>query len=170
MTLFKTVIHLLRDNNATAAAEMAMVMPFLIILMFGSFELGNYFYNEHIVVKAVRDGARYASHRPFTDYTGCGTPPGNLPGDVQTMTRTGQLAPGGTPLLANWTDNNTISVIVTTCDTSGTYSGIYNGQAQGALVVTVTATVPYQSILGTLGIDTTLFNLNATSQAAVMGI
>ena len=52
---------LLASDDAAAAAEMALVVPLLVILMFGSFELGRYFLDEHVVVKAVRDGARYAS-------------------------------------------------------------------------------------------------------------
>ena len=40
---------------------MAMVLPLLLTVLFGSFEVGNYFLNQHAVTKAVRDGARYAS-------------------------------------------------------------------------------------------------------------
>ena len=46
-------------NTGAAAAEMALVLPILIALMFGSFELGNYFLNQHVVTKAVRDGLRF---------------------------------------------------------------------------------------------------------------
>ena len=35
-------------------------------LMFGAVELGNYFLNEHSLVKAVRDGARYAARQDFS--------------------------------------------------------------------------------------------------------
>ena len=50
---------------------MALVMPLLLILMMGSVELGNYFYNEHKLVKSVRDGARYAARQAFTNYASC---------------------------------------------------------------------------------------------------
>ena len=49
------------DRRGAAAAEMALVTPLLLVILFGAVELGNYFYNEHIVVKAVRDGARFAA-------------------------------------------------------------------------------------------------------------
>jgi Flp pilus assembly protein TadG len=62
---------LLRDRKASAAAEMALVMPILLTLMFGSLELGNYFMNEHTLVKAVRNGARFAARQNFTYYTSC---------------------------------------------------------------------------------------------------
>ncbi|MGL5837065.1 MAG: TadE family protein, partial [Sphingorhabdus sp.] len=48
-------------RKGAAAAEMALVTPLLMIIMFGAFELGNYFYSQHVVTKAVRDGARFAS-------------------------------------------------------------------------------------------------------------
>src|SRR3546814_6902005 len=52
---------------------MALVSPMLILLMFGSFELGNYFLDEHVVLKAVRDGARYAARQNFTTMPCSGT-------------------------------------------------------------------------------------------------
>src|SRR3546814_13564998 len=65
---------LARDRSGAAAAEMALVSPMLIILMFGSFELGNYFLDEHVVLKAVRDGARYAARQNCTTMP-CSGPP-----------------------------------------------------------------------------------------------
>ena len=70
--------HLFRDRAGAAAAEMALVTPLLMIIMFGAMELGKYFLDEHVVAKAVRDGARYAARRSFTDYAGCA-----VSGDVQ---------------------------------------------------------------------------------------
>ena len=48
----------LHDTRANAAVEMALVAPLLLAILFGSVELGNYFMNEHELIKAVRDGAR----------------------------------------------------------------------------------------------------------------
>lgn len=166
MTPLKTILEISRDRRASAAAEMALIMPLLFILMFGSFELGNFFYDEHIVVKAVRDGARFAGRQSFTDYAGC-SPSSGMIDNVRNVTRTGQLFAGGTPRLGFWSDPATVTVTVT-C--SGGYGGIYNGLSMGAPVVTVAAAVPYPSLFGSLGIDTTGFTLNAQSQAAVMGL
>ena len=58
-----------KDRCGAAAAEMALVAPMLITLMFGSFELGNYFLSEHALAKAVRDGARYATRIAVTNYS-----------------------------------------------------------------------------------------------------
>ena len=57
-------------DGGAAAAEMVLVLPFLLVLMFGSAEMGNYFLDEHGLVKQVRDGARYASRIPLeANYT-----------------------------------------------------------------------------------------------------
>jgi hypothetical protein len=49
-------------------------------------------------------------------------------------------------------------------------SGIYKGRAGGAPIVTVTASVPYTPVLRSFGFRGVGLNLNATQQAAVMGI
>jgi hypothetical protein len=90
---------LLRSDRATAGAEMALVAPMLIVLMFGSFELGNYFLSEHVVVKAVRDGARYASRMPIAAYSCPATVDSTVNGQIRNVTRTGQVASGGTARL-----------------------------------------------------------------------
>lgn len=159
---------LARNDRASPTAEMALSLPIMFALIFGAFELGNYFMTEHKVAKAVRDGARYAARRPLTDYTGC-APSSDLVEVTRNVTRTGQLASGGTPLVGSWTDPASIAVTAT-CDTSGTYTGIYVTSAEGTPVVTVTATVPYVSVLGLLGLANVSLNLNAQSEAAVTGI
>ena len=164
----------LGDRRGAAAAEMALVAPLLITLLFGSAELGNYFLNEHAVVKAVRDGARYASRLPMTDYPSC-TPTSAAETQIRNVTRTGTIA-GATAgnRLSYWEDTmggSPTVTVVAACDTSGTYTGIYSGLAMGVPVVTVSATVPYRSLFGFFGLfNNTTFNLRASSQAAVMGI
>lgn len=163
-----STLTLAGNTRATAAAEMALALPLLFALLFGTFELGNYFLTEHKVVKAVRDGARYAARRPVADYPGC-TPSTGLVDDTRNVTRTGKIASGGTPRVWTWTSPTTIDVTAT-CDTTGTYTGIHVASAIGTPVVTVVATVPYTSLLGQLGLSGTSYNLNARSQAAVTGI
>ena len=157
-----------RDTKGAAAAEMALAAPLLIILMFGAMELGNFFLDQHVVVKSVRDAARYAAREPFPEDTGC-----SVSGDVvtrtQNLTRTGQVTAGGTARLYYWTNPASVSVSVA-CDTSGDYEGIYRGSATGAPVVTVSASVPYTPLLGSIGFSTTGLTLNAQSEAAVAGV
>lgn len=157
---------LLRDRRGAAAAEMALVLPLLMVLMFGSFELGKFFLDAHTVQKAVRDGARYAARQPFGEMP-CGGPAADET-EIRNLVRTGTTAPGGTPRIGYWTDPATITISIS-CDTTGTYSaaGVYRVVAGGARRVTVNASVPYDTLLGLqLGGAT----VNAQSESAVMGI
>jgi len=167
--------------TASAAVEMALVTPLLLTLMFGSFELGNYFLDEHVVVKAVRDGARYAARLPATEYysgSTCQAGPysGSQLAAIQNVTRTGSPYSTGTPRLASWTSSATIKVDIN-CEPVTIYSGIYTDLPGNVPVVTVTAKVQYTTLFSRLGWDitrsgaaSTTLNLNARSQAPVMGI
>lgn len=161
--------RLLKDRDGAAAAEMALVTPLLIALMFGSFELGNYFWNNHIVTKAVRDGARYAARQSFASYD-CATETvaAGVVTSTQNLTRTSQIASGGTTRISSWTDASSI-VVEMRADTSGTYGAFYSGQ-DCVPVVIVTATVPYASLFKTLGFNAVGLDLVASSEAPVMGI
>lgn len=159
---------LVRNTRGAAAAEMAMSLPLLIVIIFGAFELGNYFLTEHKVVKAVRDGSRYAARRPFTDYPGC-SPSSSLEEDTRNVTRTGQVATGGTPRVWHWSDPTTITVS-SRCDTSGTYTGVQVTSTIGVPTVRVEAIVPYAPLFAQLGLSDATLNLTARSEAVVMGI
>ncbi|WP_242122927.1 TadE/TadG family type IV pilus assembly protein [Sphingobium sp. Sx8-8] len=162
--------RLLRCNRAGAAAEMVLVTPFLIILMFGSFELGNYFLSEHVVAKAVRDGARYASRQPFTNFTCPSSVNSTIVTNTQNLTRTGQVASGGTARLVGWTTPATVSVTMScTTITGGNYSGIYKGMTN-VPKVKVSAIVPYSSLFNNLGFTSRTLNLVSESEATVQGI
>jgi hypothetical protein len=72
----------LRRKRAQALAEMAVMVPFLVIGMMGMLDLGRAFYYQISITNAVREGARYAAS-PF--YMGlnpiCATiPPAPNPG------------------------------------------------------------------------------------------
>ena len=154
------------NRRGAAAAEMALVIPFLVTVLFGSVEMGRYFLDSHIVAKAVRDGARFAGRQSFTSMP-CGGSPTNET-DIKNLVRTGTTSTGANSRLAYWTNPATITVTIT-CDstTSYTASGIYVNATGGARRVTVTAAVPYQTLFGfTLG----SLNVPGRSEAAVMGI
>lgn len=157
-----------RNKSGSAAAEMAMVAPLLIVLMLASMELGHFFYSEHVVVKAVRDGARYASRQSFTNYTCPSTINSTVVDNTRRVTRTNQVAAGGSARLADWTQDTSVTVTAR-CDTSGTYGAFYDGLS-GVPVVTVSATVPYTSLFAMAGFNFASLNLNASSEAPVMGL
>ena len=160
-----SVSALLVDRTASAAAEMALVLPILLVMLFGSVELGNYFLSEHVVQKAVRDASRYAARLPVTNFD-CGSGAMTNATPVQRLARTGDPA-GTTARLVDWTDD-TMTTVAVACDTSGTYTGIYTDFPMGVPVVTVTSSVPYTTLFGTMGLGGTL-TLNASQQAAVVG-
>lgn len=159
--------NLASDRKGAAAAEMALVMPLLLVLMLGSFELGNYFLSEHVVQKAVRDAARYAGRLPLTSYPAC-SPTSAAQANIQRLARTGTPDAGGAVRLYGWDDDSTVTVNVV-CDTSGTYTGVFTGFPNGVPVVKVSAQVPYPPLFGVLGLSSSTLELNAESQSAVFG-
>jgi Flp pilus assembly protein TadG len=148
---------------------MAMVLPILLILIFGSVELGYYFMSEHVVDKAVRDASRYAARLPLSDYPGCTSIDSTALQQIQRLARTGDPA-GTVARLAGWTAD-TMTTVTISCPGTGTYAngGIYTDFPNGAPVVTITAQVPYTTLFGLLGLGAATLNLNASQQAAVMG-
>ena len=164
--MYRGPTSIIRNKLGAAAAEMGLVIPLLVTLMFGSVEMGRYFMDAHIVAKAVRDGARYAGRQSFTEMPCGGTATDEA--DIKDLVRTGTTTDGAASRLSYWTDPATITVTIT-CSTGNNYStaGIYTNATGGARHVTVAASVPYVSLFGF-----TLFNLSVPgrSDAAVMGI
>jgi len=173
-----TFLRILFSNSrGAAAAEMALLLPLAILLLFGSLEMGYFFYAQHQVVKGVRDGARYASRQSFS-YFSCGSTsllsPAGLPTGtalatkIKNMTRTGRIV-GGKSRIPGWTDSD-ITVTVT-CPPSGqeVTSGIYKGMTN-APQVNIATVVSYPSLFGGIGVLNDNFHLRAEQQSAVMGI
>ena len=169
--------HVQTDDRGAAAAELALILPLLLIILCGSLELGNYFMNEHTLVKAVRDGSRYAARQAFSNYTGCtGSPGGTVVADTKNIVMNGYLS-GGTIVTPNI---QTADVDVTmSCKTTAggqTMSGIYAGRdvdadtQTDAQIVRVTATVNYRPVIAAFGFSGVGFKLNAESEAAVAGM
>ncbi len=164
----RPIASLRRNRSGAAAAELALITPLLIIILFGGFEAGTYFWAEQKVIKGVRDGARFAGRLPFGYYSCSALNDTNALAQVQNLTRTGELS-GGTAKISGWT-NDQVTVAVE-CDAASTYSagGLYVNQAGGAIRVTVSTTVAYPSFFGKLGFDTTGAVISSSANAAVMG-
>lgn len=166
--------HLRKDASGSAAVEMALVTPMLLILMMGAFELGNYFVSEHILIKGLRDGAVYAARQNIVTNYDCsaGTPtvPSGVVTNTENIVRSGELS-GGTDRLPNWS-SATFSVTVNCATTAGssTMSGMYALNGGKAPVLTVSAQVPYRTVLGSIGVDVGNFTLGGSEQAAAIGI
>ena len=167
-------MHLIRmGEEGVAAAEMALVAPLLGILMFGALEVGNYFWDEHMVVKSVRDGARFAARQSFASMP-CGGPAANE-AQIKNVTQYGKptVSAGDKPHLHYWTNPLTVAVTIDCYDNSGAsgtqiYEGVYSSRSDVPRV-TVSASVPYSPLLGTISFFRGA-SLNASSQATVFGI
>jgi len=163
--------NLLGDRRGSAAVEMVMVTPLLLIIMFGATELGRFFWSEHRLVKAVRDAAIYASRQEIGNFTCPSTVNATLAGQVRQLVRTGVLT-GGTDQLPNWSNGGASINVTMTCVTSAggtTLSGIYTANAGQVPVLTIDATLPYNSLMHGFGLESAL-TMKAKQQTAVMGV
>ena len=186
---------LVRDERGNAAAEMALMLPLLTVILFGGIEMGHFFWTEHRVLMAVRDGARFAGRHAFNDFDcSSSTVNSGLVADTQELTRTGNLS-GGSPVVRSWTNNSSVSVTLD-CLASQSYSGtgIYTAVAtpvidpntglpevdpdtnqvvtEGpAMRVTVSASVNYPALFGGFGFLDFLngYKLKASAESPVMG-
>lgn len=164
------VLALLTDNRAAAAIEMALVAPILGLIGLGSAELGRYFYNEHIVVKAVRDGSVYAARQPIDKFN-CTTfvIDSTVIANTTALIKTGALS-GGTALTPQAANAAATYGMTLTCPTAApdgtTLGGIYANNGGKVPVLTVSANVPYNTIMKGYGFGTTI-TLHATEQAVV---
>ena len=174
-------INLAQCEKGSSAAEMALVTPLLMTLIFSSFELGNYFLDNHVVAKAVRDGARYAARQSLSNYpcttaTTGSTPATTVVSNTQNIVRTGQVS-GGSARLPGWTNAATVVVTydcVSVTTGSPSYSGVYNGLSYVPVVkVSINNNSPklsYHSLFSTLGLGSSTLTLQGRAQAVVVGI
>lgn len=180
---WRSFIH---DRKAAAAAEMALVAPFLLAMLFGSVEMGNFFMSEHALEKQVRDGARYASRLSLAQNYSCpdsvfADP--NASDDIINVTKTGAVSGAGYPrwdpsYWARTCDGETQTVTVSfrcvgkdDVDTGGSgTTGIYSSLSGDIPVVKVSGAVKYWSVLSRLGFNATNICLRAESEGAVQGL
>jgi len=162
--------RLVRSQRGAAAAEMALITPLLLTIMFGGFEAGAYLWTEHKVIKGVRDGARFAARQPFSSFSCSALTDTAALAAVKNLTRTGELS-GGSAKVSGWTDAQVAVTVSCQAPVANSYTagGLYTNQTGGAIKVTVSTTVPYPSLFKTLGFDATGAVVKSSANAAVMG-
>jgi Flp pilus assembly pilin Flp len=167
----------IRDQSGAAAAEMALMLPLLTLLLFGGVEMGSFFWTEHQVIKSVRNGTRFAARQDFSNFACDGTDVGLKDTEVRNLIRTGTVDGSGDPVIRTWTAADDGIEILVTCDTASTYSsgGIYADQSgaaapaiNSALNVQVAVTLPYPSLFENLGYLNGQ-NITARAQSPVTG-
>jgi len=165
--------RLYRDERGTAATEMALLVPLLVLLLFGGFEAGHFVWTQHKLVEAVRDGARFAGRLNINDLCDGDTVvmSSDTEDAIKLITRTGQLASTtARPKVPGWTAAE-VDVTVA-CDAAEfVNTGLYSDLGYNGPIVRVSAqNVPYPSLFNSLGIIDTTFALSASSNAPVIGL
>lgn len=157
-----------KSDGAAAAAEFALVLPFILPLIFIAMEAGNFFWSEQKLIQAVREGARYASRLPVD--TVCSTTSVAWKQDVRNVTRFGNVEGTGRPKLPGWTDNEVVVETPENCE-AFVDTGIYSQLGKAGPIVSVKANgVEYFSLLKGLGVIDSTARLASESHAAVIGI
>lgn len=154
-------LRFVKDRRGAAVIEFSLLAPLLIFMMCGMAEFANAMRQYHVMEKGVRDAGRYLARVPMT---GCAVS-GSATLAARNLAITGRTS-GGTALLPNWTDVNTVAVTVAQCvDNSG---AAYRGRTQMP-VVQVQARAPYADLglLTILGLGA--INLEATHQQLWIG-
>lgn len=159
-------LTLQRDVRGAAAAEMALVLPLLLALLFGAVELGRYFWSEHVLLKGVRDGAVFAARQRIDNFDcAAASVDAEIISQTRTLVQTGKLS-GGNDLLPNWSSASFAIELNCVTSSGGTaLGGIYSANGGNVPVLTVSASVPFTSLFGLRS----GLHLNASQQAAVYG-
>jgi Flp pilus assembly protein TadG len=165
----------LTDQIGAAAAEMALILPLVMVLLFATFEGAYYIICEHQVVTGVRNAARYAARLDFSHYacpaeTYVENPAGVTPvpeDTIKNLARTGQLS-GGTARVQGWGNVATDTTVSVTCTAST--GGIYVATGGNAPKVRVSARFNYPSLMGQLGFTQATLQIGASAESPVMGL
>jgi Flp pilus assembly protein TadG len=155
----------LHDQIGAAAAEMALILPLVMVMLFATFEGAYYIICEHQVVTGVRNAARYAARLDFSQYACPAATFSGSTATIKNLARTGQLT-GGTSRVQGWVDGDiTVSV---TC--ASAQDGIYTAVGRNAPKVKVSARFNYPSLMGQLGFTQTALPIGAAAESPVMGL
>lgn len=59
----------MRDERGSPLVELALVLPVLLVMVFGTLEFANILYQQHILTKGVQEAARFAARNPSVNQT-----------------------------------------------------------------------------------------------------
>jgi len=119
------------DPSGQSLMELAMVLPLMLLVVFGITEFGRAYYQYNTLSKAIRDGGRYMSSHTYSAI--------NI-SNAQKLVVYGQTAGGGTPVLPGLT---TAMISVTPSGGTGPYDEINPPQS----VVVGVNSYPFDSIV-----------------------
>lgn len=175
------IARFLRADQGAVAAEFVLMLPIMILLLFLGMEGGHFAWSQHNLIKAVREGTRYASRLPVDSF--CDGATQQLDPDAEDLIKaivvTGALPPAdggaarGPVVFGLQADQVTVDpdCAVLAPGDEGFGTGIYSDLGNGGPVVTITvAGVPYPSLFERLGVIDGSYRLTATASAPVIGI
>jgi hypothetical protein len=150
--------NFLRRRDGTAAVEFAIVMPVMLLLLFGGSEIGRLLIDYHAITKSVRDATRFLTRVGLTcpGAVPVSGPISNYIDSASNETIARNLAISGSVdnptgpsdyLLKYWTNANAISITVNCIANAGQYSGVYISKP---LIpqITMSANVPFALLTG----------------------
>lgn len=159
------------DQRGSPSAEFVLILPALMALMFGGFEAGHFVWTQHKLIKAVREGARYAARLPVDSF--CDGADADFDSaaesDIKSVTVTGRLpADAGSAAVPGLTADN---VIVAPACAAYVDTGIYSDLGVAGPVVTVSVSgVGYPSLFAQMtGLDGGV-TMAAKASAPVIGL
>lgn len=163
-------------SHGVAMVEFAIVLPLLLMLLFGITELGRALYQQNSLYKAVESGARYLARvnnvLAFDGDGNCTTAGPDWPDSVSLTAATnliiyGNTTGSGSPLLPNLDDSDAITISVapralTKTDTSTVM----------VCVITITAQPAFDGFFGEIVIPFTsldTFDIRAETEERYIG-
>jgi hypothetical protein len=138
--------------RGNAGAEFALLLPLLVVLLFGGLEIGRLLHDYHAVRESVRGASRYLS-RVVVDCAGFVDGPIHTASDhvdnAKNLALRGKLDPSAPYLLGYWTDPNSVDIDIDCSidNTTNRYQGLYDNVDSVPHIV-VSATVPFTFLFG----------------------
>lgn len=145
-----------------AMVELAILMPLLVMLVFGVFELGRALYQEQLITKAATAGARYMTRAYGALDQDCATQ-GSWDSAVDKAKTLTVFAGQDTPLISNF-ELSDVAIAVA--------RRVLPSPASPVCVIQLTITLPFASIFGETLVPFTsigVMTLNASAEAVYIG-
>ena len=164
----RKISRLMRNEQGGPLAEFALVLPLLLLLVFGTMEFANVLYQQHIITKGAQEAARFAARSPaLVTSTSCSPTGGDwtsATAAAANIAATGRTS-GGALIIPNLSAADV--VITVECPSSAGL--ISSNPDSGAIpVVLATVSINYRS-LGFLGL-LRLSGFSLSAQHREMGV
>lgn len=162
--------HAVRDERGSPLAELALVLPLLLVMVFGTLEFANILYQQQVITKGVQEAARFAARNPSVNAT-VACPPASggwtsAAAAAANVAATGSPA-GGSLILPNFAATNV--AVTVECPTSDGL--ISSNPSSGSIpVILVRAEISVRSVGFLSLINVTDLQLSAEHREMGVGL